>query len=80
LLKWPSDFVGYGLDRPDSVALNRPLGVWVERDINELILEAPEEVLAELEDECRERCVSLEFLMVDRMNACRDAGGDPVDW
>jgi hypothetical protein len=50
----------------------------LERDIDELILEIPEEVLADLEDECRERCVSLEFLIVDRMNAARDAGVDPA--
>jgi len=39
-----------------------------------------EETLVELEDECRERCVSLEFLMVECLNACRDAGVDPADW
>jgi hypothetical protein len=40
----------------------------------------PEEVMVELEDECRERCVSLEFLLVERVNAYRDAGVDPSDW
>jgi hypothetical protein len=45
-----------------------------------LILEVPEETLVELEDQCRERCVSLEFLLVDQMNTCRDAGIDPADW
>ena len=48
------------------------LGLWFERDVDELILEVPEDVLSQLEDECRERCVSLEFLLVDRTNACRD--------
>jgi len=56
------------------------LGLWFERDISQIILEVPEEVMEELEDECRERCVSLEFLIVDRMNTCRDAGIDPDDW
>jgi hypothetical protein len=70
---WPED-------THECLAIGVILGVWVERDINELILEVPEEVLVDLEDECRERCVSLEFLMVERVNACRDAGIDPDDW
>jgi hypothetical protein len=75
--------LGWG-DWPDDprecLMIGTILGLWVERDISEIILEVPEEVMTELEDECRKRCISLEFLIVDRMNACRDAGVDPADW
>jgi hypothetical protein len=76
-LGWEADWPE---DPKECLMVGVILGLWVERDIDEIILEVPEEVLAQLEDECRERCVSLEFLMVDRMNACRDAGVDPSDW
>jgi hypothetical protein len=75
---------GWAADWPEDphecLAIGVILGFWLERDIDELILEIPEEELAQLEKECRERCVSLEFLHVDRMNACRDAGIDPANW
>ena len=70
---WPED-------PTECLAIGVILGRWFERDISELLLEVPEEVLAQLEDECRERCCDLEFLLVERMNACRDAGIDPADW
>jgi hypothetical protein len=70
---WPEDPV-------ECLEIGLILGIWLELAIPELILEVPEDVLAQLEDECRERCVSLEFLIVDRMNAFRDAGVDPADW
>jgi hypothetical protein len=74
---------GWAADWPEDphecLAIGVILGFWLERDIDELILEVPEDVLAQLEDECRERCVSLEFQLVDRTNACRDAGVDPSD-
>jgi hypothetical protein len=76
-LGWEADWPE---DPKECLMVGVILGLWVERDIDEIILEVPEEVLAQLEDEFRERCVSLEFLMVDRMNACRDAGVDPSDW
>ena len=67
--EWPED-------PHECLAIGVILGLWFERDISQIILE----VMEELEDECRERCVSLEFLIVDRMNTCRDAGIDPDDW
>ena len=70
---WPED-------PRECLMIGAILGLWFERDISQIILEVPEEVMEELEDECRERCVSLEFLIVDRMNTCRDAGIDPDDW
>jgi hypothetical protein len=70
---WPED-------PRECLMIGAILGLWFEHDISEIILEVPEEVIEELEDECRERCVSLEFLIVDRMNTCRDAGVDPADW
>jgi len=62
---WPED-------PQECLMIGAILGLWFERDVDELILEVPEDVLSQLEDECRERCVSLEFLLVDRTNACRD--------
>jgi DMSO/TMAO reductase YedYZ molybdopterin-dependent catalytic subunit len=55
--EWPED-------PHECLAIGVILGLWFERDISQIILE----VMEELEDECRERCVSLEFLIVDRMN------------
>jgi hypothetical protein len=70
---WPSDY-------QECLAIGIVLGFWLERDLPEILLELPEEALAEIEEECRERGVSAERVIIDRLGASRNAEADPSDW
>ena len=70
---WPSD-------SQECLAVGIVLGLWLERDLPEMLLDLPEEALAELEEECRDRGVSAERVIIDRLGASRNAEADPSDW
>jgi hypothetical protein len=74
---------GWGEWPPDPhecLAVGMVLGLWLERDVPEILLDLPEEALAELEEECRERGVSTEQVIIDRLTASRSREADPADW
>jgi hypothetical protein len=74
---------GWGTWPPDlqeCLAVGIVLGLWFEESLPEILLSLPENALAELEEECRERGVSAERVIIDRLGASRNAGVDPADW
>ncbi len=70
---WPSD-------SQECLAIGIVLGLCLERDLPEILLDLPEEALAELEEECRDRGVSAERVIIDRLGASRNSEADPADW
>ena len=57
----------------ESVFIGMILGIWFTKDIEEQLLDMPEEELAFLEKECRQQGISLEQYLFDRLVEVRES-------
>jgi hypothetical protein len=79
---WPylgqpgSDWGPWPHELDDCLAIAGNLSALIHGALDESLCEWPEEVIEDLEQECRERCVSLEVLLINRIFGMKS---DPLE-
>jgi hypothetical protein len=64
---WPTDL-------QEAIAVGFVLGVYLEVGIDQMLLELPEEELSFVEQECKERSLSLAEIVIDRLSEMKQPG------
>lgn len=64
---WPTDL-------QEAIAVGFVLGVYLEAGLDQMLLELPEEELSFIEQECKERSLSLAEIVIDRLSETKRSG------
>jgi hypothetical protein len=70
---FPSGWGEWPDDTGEALYVGLLLGIWFAKDIEEQLLDLPEEELAFMEEECRERGLSTEQYLFDRLVEVRES-------